>query len=458
MKKYTLIVFFFSIVLSLSAQNSLLFYTFSEVPQSSLLNPAFRPTCNYHFSIPVLGSIHADVGSSGFAYNQLVTAEDYDFDYLVNHAHGMDYLSLETHVNLLSAGMEFKDFYFSFNLSNKLNTYFGYPNTLLEVPWYGNAEFIDQTANLSRLALDLNYYYEFSFGVSYTFDYKWQFGANAKILFGLANTNTSDSRIALNTDRNTYALLFNSRLNQNASFPLLFSTDPGTGFVNNVGLGEIDPLFMLLNFSNYGFAIDLGLTHQFSEQISVKASLIDLGFIRYRTNVHNLFHEGEIEYSGYVGTNLNTYFDALLTDIRNNYGFIETQNSYSYILPAQTYLSAEYKPTKFFEFGAVNRNQFLNLKVKSSLAIYTTILPSDKFAFMLSYGIINNGFNNIGAGFIFKTSVVQFHMISNNVVGLIYPYGARDLNLRIGLNIIFGCKEKKNKPIKSIGGCYWLRN
>jgi len=446
----------------MSAQNSLLFYNLPQVPQSSLINPAFRIDCRYFIGFPALGSTHIDIGNTGFSYNNVVSSNGYDLNYLVSNAHGMDYLSLETHLNLLSFGFEWDDFFFSLHVSDKLNMYTGYPKALLELPWYGNANYIGKTANLSRLAVELNYYHEISLGASYKYNDRLQLGANAKLLFGLANTHTAKTDIGFTTNENTYALNFNSKLRQNISFPLQFELDPATGFVNNAQMGQIDYLSMLLNFSNVGTAFDFGFQYKYDDKITLSGSIVDLGFIRYRTDVHNLFHEGEISYNGYTGTNLNTYFEALLEDFQNNYGLNYSQKSYTVFLPTQIYLGASYELNKYIDFGFTNRNQFLPSKLKTSFSLSTTLKPVDNFAFMLSYGMINNGYNNVGAGIQFKLGAFQMHIVSNNVAGIIYPYNARDLNFRFGMNFIFGCKDKKSGKKKSSGkigrGCYWLRD
>ena len=48
----------------------------------------------------------------------------------------------------------------------------------------------------------------------------------------------------------------------------------------------------------------------------------------------------------------------------------------------------------------------------------------------------------------------QFYIASDNVLGMIWPQSTKNLNLRFGLNIIFGCYRKEN--IKECG-CYWIQ-
>jgi hypothetical protein len=83
--------------------------------------------------------------------------------------------------------------------------------------------------------------------------------------------------------------------------------------------------------------------------------------------------------------------------------------------------------------------------------------PFKAFAASLSYIIMNNKLNQVGAGLAFGRRGAQFYLITDNIpvrftrdlsTGLFWPYNARMLSLRFGLNIIFGCNEENKNSIK----------
>ena len=49
---------------------------------------------------------------------------------------------------------------------------------------------------------------------------------------------------------------------------------------------------------------------------------------------------------------------------------------------------------------------------------------------------------------------VQFYLVSDNILGFLWPQSTKNLNLRFGFNMIFGCREKSGTDGC---GCYWLR-
>jgi hypothetical protein len=90
--------------------------------------------------------------------------------------------------------------------------------------------------------------------------------------------------------------------------------------------------------------------------------------------------------------------------------------------------------------------------LRPSLTLSLNATPFKAFAASLSYTIMNNKLNQVGAGLAFGRRGAQFYMITDNIpvrftrdeaTGLLWPYNARMLSLRFGLNLFFGCSEKE---------------
>ncbi len=67
-----------------------------------------------------------------------------------------------------------------------------------------------------------------------------------------------------------------------------------------------------------------------------------------------------------------------------------------------------------------------------------------------TYSMINNSYTNIGLGFVAKAKWFQFFMMTDNVWGFIWPQATHNVNLRMGINLIFGCEKKTEETL--IGG------
>jgi hypothetical protein len=86
--------------------------------------------------------------------------------------------------------------------------------------------------------------------------------------------------------------------------------------------------------------------------------------------------------------------------------------------------------------------------------------PVQVFGATVSYTVANRMYDNLGIGFVFRGGPLQIYLMSeripifwNKVLNHDIPYlpiYARDINLRLGLNLVFGTniarKLKKDQP------------
>jgi hypothetical protein len=112
--------------------------------------------------------------------------------------------------------------------------------------------------------------------------------------------------------------------------------------------------------------------------------------------------------------------------------------------------------------GAMTRIEIYNLRVMPSLTLSMNYTPVPAVAASLSYTIMNNKINQVGAGIALGNKVAQFYLVTDNILlrftksirfpndtgiggPFILPYNARMLSLRIGVNLLFGCNQKEKK-------------
>jgi hypothetical protein len=95
------------------------------------------------------------------------------------------------------------------------------------------------------------------------------------------------------------------------------------------------------------------------------------------------------------------------------------------------------------------------MHLRPSLTFSLNYTPVRALAASLSYTLMNNKFNQIGAGLAIGGRGAQFYIVTDNIPvrytkdvssPLIWPYNARMFSLRFGINLLFGCnnKEKTN--------------
>jgi len=67
----------------------------------------------------------------------------------------------------------------------------------------------------------------------------------------------------------------------------------------------------------------------------------------------------------------------------------------------------------------------------------------------LSYSYIHSYFKNIGAGFSIHKGPFNLYLVSDNALNLVFwPQDTRAVNIWLGVNLIFGCKDiYRDRPL-----------
>lgn len=435
---------------ALYSQQNNTFYLMHQVPQSNLLNPAVQIDCKWFIGIPALTSTQLNYSNTAFSFNEVLGGGNIDINKLNNNVHKTDLLASELHLDLISIGYHYNEYYVTFNIAEKINIAATYPGDLVGLAWQGNAQFIGETAKLNNLRTNTSYYREYALGVSKIIDQFSTYGIRAKLLFGKLGIYSGKSELSLYTDPTTYDLHLEGDITLNSSLPLTVNQD-ADGSITGVTMDEIDIMGTLFNSDNKGFAVDLGGIYRYDEFLTLSGSILDLGFIRWKTTPNNIHIQGSFDFEGTgMGSefNSNGYILELRDSIVNAFTQDVTHDNYYSWLPLQIYLGAMYQYLPKLGIGAVNRNVIYRNKLHSSLTLSANTTLWNKFSAVLSWSYLNNTYKNIGLGLAWHSRGLQIHMVSDNLLGVFKPLDARNLNLRFGFSILLGCPKNRKDPVK----------
>ena len=447
------------------SQQSNTLYLLHQVPQSGLLNPAVRSACKWNVGIPVLTSTHISYSNTALSYNDLAGTDTWNLEGVFDQMHRVDLIRTELDLQLLSIGYNYKSFGFSFHISDRLQAYQLIPRDLAETFVYGNGPFIGETARFNALRPGAIYHREYSLGVSKVVDSRLTLGVRADLRFGKAGLYSNRSRINLSTGEDRFEVSLDGDYQVNASFPLDISVD-ANGIPDDVVLGTLDPVSFLLNRGNPGFTLDLGAIYRYDEKLTLSASLLDLGLIRWRTDLNNLAGSGSIVYTGTdpgAGVISDAFLNEMTDSILNAFDVTATQTPFTSTVPAQLFLGGSYHWKENITLGAVNRNLVFRNKIHSSLTLSARVDLLDRFLATVSWSYLNNSVKNVGAGLAWYGKGFNFHLVTDNFLGFFYPFDTRTVNLRMGFNVIFGCPKGKKEVLEGEsygnqpkgGDCSW---
>ncbi|MGM0496563.1 MAG: DUF5723 family protein [Bacteroidota bacterium] len=458
------VVLIFAAYESARGQNTMYFH--KELPQKTLLNPVFTSTCNY-VGIPVLSSLYFNYDNTVISYNQLFpeNAEGEripDFGYLTREMHNLDLVNAELNTNLFSVGYWYKDYFFNFNITEKTGLWATAPGVLMSLAWKGNTQYVGETAEVNRLGVKFSYYREYSLSAAKWITGDLKVGVRPKLLFGKLNLNTRNESLKLHTGEENFDLDISAAYVANSSLPISVEKDED-GNVSSVSMDELNYMNLFMNGKNPGVAFDAGIMHNYSEQINLYASLVDLGIIRWRSNLNNIDVKQSIEYTGVTQEEIEDDYNIenIVDSISNSWQTNTTQKPYTTFLPVKLYGGMTYSLNNHTDLGVLSKTMYYKQRLYPSITFSYNTEFFDFLSLTASYSYRNYAFDNFGAGISVQNKSAQFYIVSDNLLA-IKPLDVQNLNFRFGINLFFNCGKSKVSDrtdipsTRSNQGCFWI--
>jgi len=439
----------FSMAITLPGQQSNTFYLMHQVPQTNLLNPAVQAMCRWYVGIPLLASTHLSYGNTAFTYNDLAGNDTWNLDGTAAQMHRRDLYNAEATVQLISLGYKHKRFFFSFHLTERSHLYSVVPGDLATTVVFGNGPTTGETLQLRSLRPGGYYQREYAVGVSRVVNRYLTLGARAKLLFGKASLYPGSSDLYFYTGPSSFNLMLEGDYLMNSSFPLTIIQDPD-GNITDISVDELNYTALLLNRGNPGLGVDLGAIYRLDDRITLAASILDLGFVRWRTDLNNVRTAGTFDFRG-VDPETDVvsfdYLEEMVDSLLNSFSEEVTQLPYFSYTPTQIFLAGKYLLREHLALGVVNRNVIFRSKWHSSFTISLQAELAGRFQAAASWSYLNNSLANLGAGIAYTGPGMQFHLVTDNLLGFFYPFDTRTLNLRVGVNLLLGCPRNRKEAL-----------
>lgn len=440
------IIFGLVAFISLKAQQNNTLFLMHDLPQANIVNPSVAIECKLYVGIPFMASAHANAYSTGFKLNEVF--DSFAGDSLrfepgdaIHHFNNLEIVATEAHLALLLLGYRHKKNYFTFSISEKLNTYQFISKNAALFAWEGNTQFEGENANMDGLRINANHYREYTFGWARQINENFDFGMRFKMLFGKGNIYTKPIDLSIYTDPNTFVLYLQGAADMYSSFPVEVNTDD-EGKLDQLEVNDdIDWMKYFMNKANKGFGIDMGFTYQITDAIKLSGSLLDIGYINWNSDAYHYTSNGTIDVSG-------TMFEDGLNqeDVVDTLELVFTpevlMESYSSPLVPAFYLGISNELNNWLNAGAVFHSELYKDKMHPSLTFSGNAEVTPKIFASASYTIQNKEWNNIGLGFGAQLGIFHLHAVSDNIPGLFNLGNTRNANLRFGLGLLFGCDER----------------
>ena len=496
-------VFFIMLVCTFSANAQFLrtSYFMEGTHYRQQLNPALTPTKGY-FNLPVIGAVNATVGSTSLGYQDIIDIIDDGDDFytkpdFMNRLKDNNKLNVNFSTEILSAGWYKGKNFWSFNIglrtdigANLTKSMFTFLNEMdgIEDNWRNSAY------DISGQQLNINAYTEIGLGLSRQINSRLTVGARVKALLGIGNMELKLNRVAMSAN-----LPSDQQINQWSSESYWNSMTPSqaaqaaqelkdkfNNYHANLTVGaELKSSFKglelqeeegkdyvtdfdfdsgKLGIAGYGFGIDLGASYKILDNLTVSASVLDLGFISWSKSSTKIASANpdpiDIKGSTYANmvdpNNPNTVMNAVNQLQNDAQGYMDrvtngdvldydmlqlevsdAKESRKSRLASTLVLGAEYG---FFNnklaVGVLSTARFVQPDALTELTLSANYRPKSLFNVALSYSAIQSAGKSFGLGLklgpVFVGTDYMFLGKNSNTVngfvGVSIPLGGRKAN------------------------------
>ena len=489
-------VFFMMLVCTLSANAQFLrtSYFMEGTHYRQQLNPALTPTKGY-FNLPVIGAVNATVGSTSLGYQDIIDIIDDGDDFytkpdFMNRLKDNNKLNVNFSTEILSAGWYKGKNFWSFNIglrtdigANLTKSMFTFLNEMdgIEDNWRNS------NYDISNQQLNINAYAEVGLGLSRQINSRLTVGARVKALLGIGNMDLKLNNVAMNASLPSDARIsqlqdpaylsglgvdditklrseiesYHANLAVDAHLESSFKglnlkKEDGQDYISDFEFESKD-----MGIAGYGFGIDLGASYKIMDNLTVSASVLDLGFISWSKSSTKIASANpdpiDIKGSTYANmvdpNNPNTVMNAVNQLQNDAQGYMDrvtngdvldydmlqlevsdAKESRKSRLASTLVLGAEYG---FFNnklaVGVLSTTRFVQPDALTELTFSANYRPKSWFNVALSYSAIQSAGKSFGLGLklgplFVGTDYMFLGKNSNSVngfVGVSIPLGGR---------------------------------
>lgn len=420
------------------------------------LNPALMPTKGY-FNLPVVGALNVTANSTSLGYQDIIDIIDNGNDFykssdFMGRLKDNNNLNVNFNTEILSAGWYKGQNFWTVNVGLRMDigakitkSMFSFLNEVdeLENNWNNNEY------NIGGQQLNINAFTEIGVGYARALNNRLTVGGKVKALLGIGNMELkinnaymkanlpTEARLqqfkemqitdmgqvnALKSEISKYAADLNVSATLESSFKgLNLKKEEGQDYISEFEFESKD-----MGIAGYGFGIDLGASYKLMDNLTVSASILDLGFISWSKGSTKYATAGnriELDGKTYVDelskattiaeaqaivnnfSNLSTdYLDRVGGGDVLNYDMLQlTENnegkSRKSSLASTLVFGAEYGLfNNKLAFGVLSTTRFVQPKSLTELTLSANYRPKSWFNVALSYSAIQSAGKSFGLG------------------------------------------------------------
>lgn len=440
MKKILLFISIFIASLALAAQDGITVHFMRQNPYSQYSSPSAFLPYNGHVGVTGISNVNISVQNSDLFYKRLFGCNNEGTVTTLRLNNFADQLSPKCNflnsnigVNLIDFGFRVKQMYFSFSYRIRSDEYFFYNQDVVALPVHGNMYYADQNKTATpTLSLSLNAYQEISLGIQAEITPQIYIGVRPKLLFGLAHAKTRSADASIYTNPEDYSISISHHFDTELSCFIPYEINTDTS--GQAGI-QFHPEKLRSDwpnmFKNVGASIDLGFTYRINNMFGVSASVLDLGFICWKTNNYQLlssttdaghyYNDGSFIFSGLTYDDIERIKENPEAIKKELLGYFPLETSsvktFTSMLAGRFIVEGYCNVGKHHRFTALFQCRIVNKYFMPSFTIAWNGTFLNIFDLCVNYTIARKSYGNLGLGVGFNLGVFHIYASTDNFFG-----------------------------------------
>lgn len=476
MRRYIVTILVGLMACAAFAQQPISLYYMDNIPQTSALNPARQPRANGYFAIPgtnVNFMLETNLMLKEFFQENdsvWVTPLSHEFDYAKFHKRFKNGARLRPNVDvsLFNMGWRGKKGYWTIGVNERVQSNVALPSAIFNMMDNGLAP--GTTLNFANMRVNAKVFHEISVGYCRNVTEQLTIGGRVKYLSGIGAIKTDFQKFELTTGRDIWELEVEGGIYTSLPMIKMEANEDGTVNFDSVATKELemkDIVNLVIPFvHNPGAAIDFGFDFKINENFSFSAAVNDLGFIAWTNELNSINVNGGYQFEGLqmdVSDIKNIDYDEALNNMVDSIKSCMmptlSRDVFTTALNPNIFIGAAYTPTHYLTIGLLSKTTILNKTATQDFDLSFNLNPYKGFSFMTGLDYNVKGHMSANFGWSVKLSFLQLYMMTDYVPvafrnvkiesddSIFLPNNTGDFNIALGLNLIFGAKGYRDRPM-----------
>jgi hypothetical protein len=426
------------------------------------MNPAFASERGY-FSFPFLGNFNVDtrgnVGIADFLYPYDDPTGNYSLttfmnstvpqSEFLNNIHDNNAIRANLSMTLFSAGFNGFGGYNTLGISLRSNVNVNLPYGLFEFMKSGNMGGEKRTYNLHDMQFGTDNIVDISVGHSHAINDKLRIGATAKLLIGVGHVKVHFDKMDITMSEDEWIINANGYMETGIKGAYF-------NYKENDEIDDVDFDDNKMGVSGWGAAVDLGATYKLLDNLTLSASVIDLGFLRWSDAIKGVTRNDPYRFNGFetIGVGSDSEygdFDSQMDDLGDDLSdlsklYDDGKTSISTTLGVTINIGAEYELPAYrnLSFGLLSTTHINHPYTWTELRASANVTPVNWFDAAVSAGVSTYGPT---LGFVMNFHPKGFNLFVGsdmfvcNMTPQYLPKDNTNANFCMGINFPIGAKK-----------------